>query len=77
MPGTGIPDFEQHAQRIAAAGIYDFSVHHDQILVPVVLRQWKVAELTGLNAEAEAAVRSPHQLPRAHRQGVGTGRRST
>ena len=24
MPGTGIPDFDAHAQRIARAGIYDF-----------------------------------------------------
>ena len=55
MPGTGIPDFEKHAQRIARAGIYDLNVHHEQILVPVVMRQWKVAEMTGLNAEAETA----------------------
>ena len=55
MPGTGIPDFDKHAQRIARAGIYDLNVHHEQILVPVVVRQWKVAELSGLNAEAEAA----------------------
>jgi acyl-[acyl-carrier-protein] desaturase len=55
MPGTGIPDFEKHAQRIARAGIYDLSVHHEQILVPIVVRQWKVAELTGLNDEAERA----------------------
>ena len=55
MPGTGIPDFDKHAQRIARAGIYDLNVHYEQILVPVVMRQWKVAELTGLNAEAETA----------------------
>src|SRR5690606_35282006 len=34
MPGTGIPDFAQHAKRIADAGIYDFRIHHDQILKP-------------------------------------------
>lgn len=55
MPGTGIPDFEKHAQRIARAGIYDLNAHYEQILVPVVMRQWKIAELTGLNAEAETA----------------------
>ena len=55
MPGTGIPSFDKHAQRIARAGIYDLSVHHEQIIVPMVLRQWKVAELTGLTAEAEVA----------------------
>jgi acyl-[acyl-carrier-protein] desaturase len=55
MPGTGIPDFGAHAALIAKAGIYDLAVHHDQILVPVVLRQWKVDQLEGLSGEAEAA----------------------
>ena len=55
MPGTGIPDFDQHAAAIARAGIYDLAIHHDQILVPVVLRHWRVAELDGLTPEAERA----------------------
>jgi len=55
MPGTGIPGFTAHAKAIAKAGIYDFSSHHDQILVPVVLRHWGLAELEGLDAEAEQA----------------------
>ena len=55
MPGTGIVDFEAHAKLIAAAGIYDFSQHHDQILVPVVLRHWKLETLEGLSPEAEEA----------------------
>jgi acyl-[acyl-carrier-protein] desaturase len=55
MPGTGIPGFTEHAKVIAEAGIYDFAVHHDQILVPVVLRHWKLEELTGLSDEAAAA----------------------
>ena len=55
MPGTGIVDFEAHARAIARAGIYDFLVHHDQILVPVVLRAWGVESLEGLSAEAEQA----------------------
>jgi acyl-[acyl-carrier-protein] desaturase len=55
MPGTGIIDFGQHARAISRAGIYDFKVHHDQILVPVVLRHWGVESLTGLSAEAEQA----------------------
>ncbi|MEO7573478.1 MAG: acyl-ACP desaturase [Acidimicrobiales bacterium] len=55
MPGTGILSFEAHAKAIAKAGIYDFSAHHDQILVPVVLRHWGIAELEGLDAEAEQA----------------------
>jgi acyl-[acyl-carrier-protein] desaturase len=55
MPGTGIIDFEVHARAIAKAGIYDFLVHHEQILVPVVLRHWGVENLTGLSDEAERA----------------------
>jgi acyl-[acyl-carrier-protein] desaturase len=55
MPGTGIPDFTSHAKAIARAGIYDFAVHHDAVLVPTVVRHWKVEQLEGLNAEAEQA----------------------
>jgi len=55
MPGVGIPNFAEHAGRIARAGIYDLAVHHDQILVPVVIRQWDVEHLEGLDAEAEQA----------------------
>ena len=55
MPGTGIVDFETHARAIAKAGIYDFQIHHGQILVPVVLRHWGVEDVTGLDAEAERA----------------------
>lgn len=55
MPGIGIPNFDRHAALIAKAGIYDLAVHHEQILVPVVLRQWKVDQIEGLGAEAEQA----------------------
>jgi len=55
MPGTGIVDFETHARAIAKAGIYDFQIHHGQILVPVVLRHWGVEDVTGLDDEAERA----------------------
>jgi acyl-[acyl-carrier-protein] desaturase len=55
MPGTGIIGFSDHATAIAKAGIYDLRLHHEQILVPVVLRQWAIEELTGLTPEAEAA----------------------
>ena len=55
MPGTGIPDFGKHSARIAQAGIYNLLQHHDLVLVPVVLRHWKVEDLTGLSPEAERA----------------------
>jgi acyl-[acyl-carrier-protein] desaturase len=53
MPGTGIPGFASHAGAISRAGIYDLTIHHDQILVPVVLRHWDVENLTGLDDAAE------------------------
>lgn len=55
MPGTGIIDFAHHAQAIARAGIYDFTVHHDSVLVPVICRHWNVEGLEGLSPEAEIA----------------------
>ena len=55
MPGVGIPDFDSHAKAIAKHQIYDMAIHHEKILVPVVLNHWKVEELTGLSDEAEAA----------------------
>ncbi len=55
MPGTGIPGFAEHAKKIAAAGIYDLSVHHEQILVPVVLRTWDVENIEGLSQTGEEA----------------------
>jgi acyl-[acyl-carrier-protein] desaturase len=55
MPGTGIPDFERLSREIARVGIYDLLIHHDQILQPVVMRHWKLEQVTGLTDEAEKA----------------------
>jgi acyl-[acyl-carrier protein] desaturase len=55
MPGTGIPNFNVLASQIADIGIYDFTLHHDQVLVPVVLRHWDIESIEGLSAEAELA----------------------
>jgi acyl-[acyl-carrier-protein] desaturase len=55
MPGTGIPDFDRHAALIAKAGIYDLQIHHEQILVPVVVRQWDAANITGLSGDGAVA----------------------
>ncbi len=55
MPGTGIPNFGERAKAIAKAGIYDLQIHHEQILLPVVLRDWAVESLEGLTPEAEKA----------------------
>src|SRR5258707_7429629 len=55
MPGTGIHNFIARAASIARAGIYDLALHYDQVLVPVVLRHWKLEEVEGLSGEAEEA----------------------
>ena len=55
MPGLGIPGFAAHAAAIAKAGVYDLAIHHDQILVPIVVRHWQIERLEGLDAEAEQA----------------------
>ncbi|HEV7523441.1 MAG TPA: acyl-ACP desaturase [Acidimicrobiia bacterium] len=70
MPGAGIPDFSAHANAIAAAGIYDFVLHHDQVLVPVVLRHWSIETIEGLSPEAETArERIVHHIARIERIG--------
>lgn len=55
MPGTGIIDFERHSAAIAKAGIYDLSILHEQVFVPVILNHWRVGQLERLNARAEQA----------------------
>ncbi|MEZ5243610.1 MAG: acyl-ACP desaturase [Acidimicrobiales bacterium] len=55
MPGLGIPGFNDHAKAIADAGIYDLAIHHDQILQPVIMRDWALESIEGLSAEAEQA----------------------
>ncbi|MEI7617270.1 MAG: acyl-ACP desaturase [Actinomycetota bacterium] len=55
MPGTGIADFDRHSAAIARAGIYDATIFHEQVLVPVILNHWKVEQLANLSAAAERA----------------------
>lgn len=55
MPGVGIPGFVEHSKAIAQAGIYDFAIHHEKIIVPLVFRQWAIDKVEGLNATAEKA----------------------
>ncbi|GAB4101142.1 acyl-ACP desaturase [Micromonospora taraxaci] len=54
MPGSGIDGFARKSVAIALAGIYDLRQHRDEVLQPV-LRQWDVFNVTGLNADGEAA----------------------
>ena len=55
MPGVGIPGFADHSKAIAQAGIYDFAIHHEKIIVPLVFRQWAIDKVEGLSASAEKA----------------------
>jgi acyl-[acyl-carrier-protein] desaturase len=54
MPGAGIPSFLRKAAAMARAGIYDIRIHRDEVLLPII-QHWKIFELTGLDAAAEAA----------------------
>ena len=55
MPGLGIPGFAAHAAAISRLGVYDLAIHHDQILVPMLLRHWQIDKIEGLDADAEQA----------------------
>ena len=55
MPGTGIVGFKKHATAIAREGIYDFAVHYDAVIGPVVLKHFAVENMEGLSPEADAA----------------------
>ena len=55
MPGFELRGFRERAISIAAAGIYDMRIHHDQVLTPVLLKHWRLPALQGLTEEAERA----------------------
>jgi len=55
MPGIEIPEFRAKAVQIAKAGIYDLRIHHDQVVLPVLFKHWKIDQLTDLTDEAEEA----------------------
>jgi len=53
MPGVGIVDFKKHAAAVARAGIYDIAIHYDNIIAPLVLNHYGLADVEGLSGEAE------------------------
>lgn len=68
MPGVGIPGFAEHSKAIAGAGIYDFAIHHEKIIIPLVVRHWAVDKIEGLSAAAEKARESlMHHIERVGR----------
>ena len=55
MPGSSMDGFTGHAVSIASAGIYNFRVHFEQVLLPVVMMHWRIESIEGLNPAAERA----------------------
>jgi acyl-[acyl-carrier-protein] desaturase len=55
MPGAGMEGFATHAVAIASAGIYNFRVHCEQVLLPVVMTHWQLESIEGLDADGERA----------------------
>jgi acyl-[acyl-carrier protein] desaturase len=55
MPGFELRGFRERATSIAAAGIYDLRIHHDQVLCPVLRKHWRLPALRGLTEDAERA----------------------
>ena len=57
-----------HARAIAVAGIYDLTIHHDAVLMPVLIRHWDLEHLRGSDADA-ARERTAGWAHRAGRKG--------
>jgi acyl-[acyl-carrier protein] desaturase len=55
MPGIEIPEFRAKAVEMAKHGIYDLRIHHDQVVMPVLFKHWRIDGLTGLSDEAKQA----------------------
>jgi len=55
MPGADMPGFRDRAKAMAVAGVYNFRIHHDQILHRVLVKHWKIDQLEGLTDEAKQA----------------------
>jgi acyl-[acyl-carrier-protein] desaturase len=55
MPGLELRGFRERAITIAAAGVYDLRIHHDQVLSPVLFKHWRLPEIRGLSDDAERA----------------------
>jgi acyl-[acyl-carrier-protein] desaturase len=51
MPGVAIPGFMRRSISVAKAGVYNLRIHHDRVVMPL-LRDWQIADLTGLTNRA-------------------------
>jgi acyl-[acyl-carrier-protein] desaturase len=55
MPGTAIPGFADEALKIAEAGVYNLQIHYQQILVPILIREWDIENLGRLSPAGATA----------------------
>ncbi len=55
MPGIGISDFGTLARVMAAAHVYDFAIHYEHVVAPIVLNHWNLPGIEGLDDVGEAA----------------------
>lgn len=55
MPGSSIDDFAHHASAVASAGVYDYRVHYEQVILPVVMKHWRLESIDHLGPEASTA----------------------
>lgn len=51
MPGVAMPNFVRRSIEVAKAGVYNLRIHHDGVVQPL-LKDWKIADLSGLTAAA-------------------------
>jgi len=62
MPGTGIPRYLRRAIAMAKSGVYNLRIHADGVVSPL-LRDWRIADLHGLDAEGRQAQEKLLRLP--------------
>jgi acyl-[acyl-carrier-protein] desaturase len=55
MPGKGIENFKEMARLIGGVGIYNFDIHANNILEPLLFKHWRLDKIQGLKPSAEAA----------------------
>ncbi len=62
MPGVAMPNFLRRSIEVAKAGVYNLRIHHDKVVQPL-LRDWRIADLTGLTAKAAEVQEKIMALP--------------
>ena len=51
MPGVAMPNFVRRSIEVAKAGVYNLRIHHDNVVKPLI-KDWKIADLSGLSSAA-------------------------